>query len=115
MRTSTRTAESPAVARMRAFLAGPLEVRIDGAAAYWIGQSDGTPLGPESDRTLDPCALVLQLIADGVDPDDLMLWARLENGELYDVGGGVNLVGMALGTFGIPARPRIPASQRTVP
>ena len=44
-----------------------------------------------------------------------MLWARLENGQLYDVGGGVNLVDMAEGTFGIPARPRIPANRRTAP
>ena len=115
MRTSTRTADSPSIARLRALLSGPLEVRIDGAVAYWIGQPDGTPLGPESDRTLDPCAMVLRLIADGADPDDLMLWARLENGDLYDVGGGVSLVGMAQGTFGIPALPRIPADKRTVP
>ena len=105
----------PTIDDLQRILSGPLEVRIDGAAAYWIGQPGGTPLGPESDRTLDPCALVLRLMADGVDPDDLMLWARLENGELYDVGGGVSLVGMAQGTFGIPARPRIPANKRTVP
>lgn len=106
MHTTTRTAESAAIARMRALLAGPLEVRIDGAVAYWIGTADGTPLGPESDRTLDPCALVLRLTADGTDPVALTLWARLENGELYDVGTGLNLVDMAEGAAGIPARPR---------
>ncbi len=106
MRMRARTADSPAVARMRAFLSGPLEVRIDGAVAYWIGTPDGTPLGPESDRTLDPCALVLRLTADGVAPDEFMLWARLENGELYDVGTGLNLVDLAEGAAGIPVRPR---------
>ena len=105
MRMRTRTAESQAVARMRALLAGPLEVRIDGAVAYWIADANGTPLGPESDRTLEPCALVLRLTAAGADPEELTLWARLQDGELYDVGGGDSLVDTAEGAAGIPARP----------
>ena len=106
MRTKIARLESPGVAALRRLLAGPLEVRIDGAEAYWLGDVHGEPMGPESDRTLDPCAQALRLVQAGVDPDTLVLWARLADGESCRVSGGICLVDRAEAAAGVPARTR---------
>lgn len=105
MHTKT-THAVPTIDDLQRVLSGPLELRIDGAVAYWIGRPDGSPLGPESDRTLDPSTLVIHLVVGCADPDDLVLWARLGNGDRYRVGSGADLVDLAEGTLGIAARPR---------
>jgi hypothetical protein len=87
--------------------AGPLEITIDRAVAYWLADREIRPLGPESDRTLAPFALVLKLVADGADPDDLVLMARLDDGVIFGVGSGIELVDLAEAAAGIPARPRV--------
>jgi hypothetical protein len=87
--------------------AGPLEITIDQAVAYWVADRKGEPLGPESDRSLEPCALVLRLVGAGADPDELVLTARLDDGQVTDVGSGLNLVDLAEAAAGIPARPRV--------
>jgi hypothetical protein len=87
---------------MRALLAGPTEIVIDGAVSYWLGTPVGEPLGPESDRTLAPCALALRLAADGTDPEHLVLWARLASGTRYQVGGGVDLVAASVSAADVP-------------
>ena len=64
------------------------------------------PTGPESDRSLAPLFLVLELAQSGRDPDEMMLCARLETGERFEIGGGPSLIGVAEAAAGIPARPR---------
>lgn len=107
MHTKTPKVESARVQALRTLLAGPLEIRIDRAEAYWLEDRTGAVLGAESDRTLAPCAQVLLLINAGRDPDDLALWARLRGGERYEVSSGIFLVDMAEGAAGIPPRPRV--------
>lgn len=91
---------------MDKLLAGPLEVAVDGAQAYWLGDLRGSQLSPESERTLAPCARALALTRTGIDPDTLVLWARLADGELYQVSAGLLLLDMAEAAAGIPARQR---------
>ena len=105
---STRTArpESAKVAAFRRKLANTREVVIDGATAYWLGDMRGTPLGPESDRTLAPLAQGLAMIGAGADPATLAVWARLEDGELYLVADDPYLIDFAEAAAGLPPRPR---------
>jgi len=107
MTTNTAKPESPGVTRLRQILARPREVGIIGAQAYWLGDVHGAPLGPESDRTLAPCAQALSLVGSGTDPETLVVWARLTAGDLYRVSGGICLVDMAEAAAGLPARPRV--------
>ncbi len=75
--------------------------------ALWDLEDDaGHRLIPESDRSLAPLFLVLELARSGRDPDALMLCARLETGERFELGGGPSLIGAAEAAAGIPARPR---------
>ena len=57
---------------------------------------------PDSNRTIEPCAKVLELNRAGMDPDRMLLWALLESGERYEVGGGVILLDIAESAAGIP-------------
>jgi hypothetical protein len=98
---------------VRRLLSGPLEPVIDDAEAYWLEDGSGQRLTPESTRTLAPLARALDLANSGTDPDDLCLCARLVSGERYEIGGGVNLIGMAEGAAGIPRRPRTARRSRT--
>lgn len=83
MTTKTVKSESPHIAALRRIIAGPQEVGIVGATAYWLGDTVGNPLGPESDRTLAPCAEALTMVDAGTDPDTLVVWARLADGRPY--------------------------------
>lgn len=87
-------------------LAGPLEVGVVGAQAYWLGDIEGNPFGPVSDRTLGPCTLALSMVESGTDPGTLVVWARLANGDRYRVSGGIALVDMAEAAAGLPRTPR---------
>lgn len=108
MTTKTVKPESPHIAALRRIIAGPQEVGIVGATAYWLGDTVGNPLGPESDRTLAPCAEALTMVDAGTDPDTLVVWARLADGRPYRVSGGIYLVDMAEGAAGLPRRLRTP-------
>ena len=107
MSTRTHKPESPQVAALRRLFARPREIVIDDAQAYWLGDIHGKPLGPESDRTLAPFAQALTMIQAGTDPETLIVWARLDDGDLYRVSGGVYLLDMAEAAAGLPARPRV--------
>ncbi len=107
MTTKTAKPESQGVTRLRQILARPSEVGIIGAQAYWLGDIHGAPLGPESDRTLAPFALALSVVQAGTDPATLVVWARLEDGDLYLVAEDDILVDMAEAAAGLPARPRV--------
>jgi hypothetical protein len=85
---------------------GSLEVSVDGACAYWLGDRNGAPIGPESERTLAPFALALNLVRSGVPLEGLVVWSRLADGQRYRVAGGAALVELAEAAAGIPARPR---------
>jgi hypothetical protein len=50
----------------------------------------------------------LELYRAGRDPDTMLLVARLETGERYELEGGVVLIDLAEASAGIPARPRTP-------
>ncbi len=107
MNTKTDEPEPPHVTALRRIIGRPREVGIVGASAYWLGDIYGEPMGPESDRTLAPCAQALAMIEAGTDPETLVVWARLADGTRYRVSGGIYLVDMAEATAGLPARSRI--------
>jgi hypothetical protein len=100
----TRTADRRrwTVEDIREWLRGPIEVVIDGALAYWLEDDQGERLSPDSTRTIAPFGKALELHRLGADPDTIMLWARLDTGERYEVGGGVILIDMAESAVGIP-------------
>jgi hypothetical protein len=108
MTTKPVPTEAERIEAFRRTLARPREVVIDGARAYWLGGLDGNALGPESDRTIEPCAQALTMVRSGTDPETLVVWARLDSGEVYRVAGGIFLVSMAKAAAGIPAGPRVP-------
>ena len=105
MSTRTRSAES-AVELVRRATTGPFRITITGAQAYWLEDTSGCQLGPESDSTVGPFARALDVVASGTSPDDLVVWARLRNVERYRVAGGALLVDLAVGSAGLPRRPR---------
>ena len=107
MRTKTGLDSRPTVEDVRRMLAGPLELVIEDAVAYWLEDDEGHHLGPESDRSLGPLFLALELARSGHDPDRLLLCVRLDTGERYEVGGGLNLIDIAEHAAGIPRRPRV--------
>jgi hypothetical protein len=106
MTTKERTDPATLIERYRRIVSRPLELVLDDAVAYWLEDDAGHRLGPESDRSLAPLFLVLELARSGRDTDDLMLCARLETGERFELGGGPNLIDAAEAAAGIPARPR---------
>ena len=59
-----------------------------------------------SDRSLAPCLLVVRLVGAGADPQGLALWARLDDGQVHEVGSGDELLDLAEAAAGLPARPR---------
>jgi hypothetical protein len=87
-------------------LQGPLELVIDDAVAYWLEDDSGNRLGEESIRTKAAFARALELHGSGRDPDTMLLVARLQTGERYELCGGVILIDLAEASAGIPARPR---------
>jgi len=96
---------------VRRILQEPLEMVLDDADAYWLEDDLGQRPGPESDRSLGPLALALELDRAGRDPDTMKLCARLDTGERYELGGGPNLIDCAEAAAGIPARPRTPIEE----
>jgi hypothetical protein len=106
MNTKTAKPEPPHVAALRRIITRPREAGIVGASAYWLGDIRGEPLGPESDRTIAPCAQALTMIQAGANAEILVVWARLADGRAYRVSGGTFLVDMAEAAAGLPARPR---------
>jgi hypothetical protein len=105
---STKAAPGPrrSIEDVRRILARPLELALDDAVAYWLEDDAGHRLGPESDRSLAPLFLALELSQSGRDPDDLRLCARLETGERFELGGGPSLIGVAEAAADLPRRPR---------
>jgi hypothetical protein len=107
---STRTTRSPrlTVEEVHRILDGPLELVIDDAVSYWLEDDAGDRLSEEATTTKGPFARALELHELGRDPDRMVLVARLDTGERYEVGGGLPLIDMAEAAAGIPARPRTP-------
>lgn len=114
MRTRTARSSDPVIAAFEKMLDGPMGVSITGAEAYWLEDSGGNRLGPESERTDAPFARALALVGSGTDPEELSVWARLARGERYRVGAGLILVDMAEHAAGIPGRPRVITDRRTI-
>lgn len=104
MRTKAAPRRRWTVDDVRRILARPMELVIDGAVAYWLEDASGRRLGPESGRSLQPLSRALGLTRAGRDPDTLLLCARLESGERYEIGGGQSLVGAAEAAAGVPAQ-----------
>ncbi len=96
-----------AAERLRRLTDGPFEVGIGGALAYCLGDLQGSPLGPESDRTLAPFAQALESVRAGRSPESMVVWSRLTDGERYRVAGGAALVDLAEAAAGVPAKPRV--------
>jgi hypothetical protein len=105
---STKVAPRPrrSIEDVKRILARPLELVLDDAVAYWLEDDVGHRLGPESDRSLAPLFLALELAQSGRDPDKMMLCARLETGERFELGGGPSLIGVAEAAAGVPRHPR---------
>jgi len=106
MRTKTLPKAKRTIEEVHRILDGPLELVIDDAVAYWLEDDEGQRLSPEASRTLGPFARALELHRTGMDPDHMLLCARLETAERYEVGGGPPLIDMAEAAAGVPARPR---------
>lgn len=94
---------------VRRILQGPLELVIEGAEAYWLEDATGRRLGPESDRSLTPLALALDLLRKDRPSESLRLVARLANGQRFEICSGLSLIDIAEHAAGIPGRPRRPA------
>jgi hypothetical protein len=105
MSTRTDAAEAARVAAFKQRMSRPIEIVIEDAVAYWLADRGGQMLGQKSDRTVAPFAMALEMIDSGVDPDELVVYARLKDGSRYEVGSGVHLAGMARRSAGIPAGP----------
>ncbi len=103
MSTRTQNVDAERVELFRRRFTRPIEIVIDDAEAYWLGDREGHVLSAESDRTVRPFAAALEHVEAGIDPSDLVVWARLTDGSRYEVGSGVPLVGMARRSAGIPA------------
>lgn len=86
---------------------GPGEVLIDGATSYWLGDRTGAARGAESERTGAPFTQALDEVRNGTDPESLVVWARLRDGQRYRVAGGTALVALAERSAGIRTRPRV--------
>jgi len=106
MNTKGRTDPAALIERYRQIVSRPLELVLDDAVAYWLEDGAGHRLGPESDRSLAPLFLALELAQSGRDPDKMMLCARLETGERFELGGGPNLIAVAEAAARVPQRPR---------
>lgn len=102
MRTRAAERRRWTVEEVRERLSRPHRLVIEDAVAYWIQDARGHRLCPDSDETIAPLAKVLELYREGTDPDTMILWARLETGEHYEVGGGVILLDIAESAAGIP-------------
>jgi len=72
---------------------------------YWLEDDAGHRLGPESDRSLAPLFLALELAQSGRTPDEMLLCARLETGERFELRGGPNLINAAGAAAGLPTSP----------
>lgn len=103
MSTKTGSADAARIDSFRRRMARPIEVVIEDAQAYWLEDRRGRVLAEESTRTVEPFTAALRAIAAGVDPDDLMVCARLADGTRYEVATGVLLAGMARRSAGVPS------------
>ena len=113
MRTKTDDRRRLTVEEVREILDRPKGLVIEDAVAYWLEDDQGQRLCPDSDRTTEPFAKVLDLHRQGRDPDHMRLWARLDTGEHYEVGGGVILLDVAESAAGIPWEERTARQTRT--
>ncbi len=102
MRTKSGERRSWTDEELQEFLRRPKELVIDDAVAYWLEDDMGQRLCPDSDRTIAPCAKLVELHRGGMDPDRILLWARLDTGERYEIGGGVILLDVAESAAAIP-------------
>jgi hypothetical protein len=84
----------------------PSELVLDDAVAYWLEEASGRHLGPEAERSLRPMFLALKMARAGRDPDGLVLCARLEDGERFEIGRGPGLISVAEVAAGLPRPPR---------
>ena len=102
MRTKTGDRRPWTVEEVREILRRPKELVIEDAVAYWLEDDRGRRLCPDSNRTIEPFAKVRELHRAGMDPDRMLLWALLDSGERYEVGGGIVLLDVAESAAGIP-------------
>lgn len=102
VRTRTGDRRRLTVDEVQQILGGPLELVIDDAFAYWLEDDQGKRLCPDSTRTIAPIAKALELHRAGMDADRVLLWALLDTGERYEVGGGIILIDVAESAAGIP-------------
>ncbi len=103
MSTKTDAAEAARIEAFRQRMSRPIEIVIEDAVAYWLGDPSGRMLGGESSGTARPFAMALEMIDSGADPDDLVVYARLKDGSRSEVGSGVLQAGMARRAGGIPS------------
>lgn len=103
MNTKATLAEDARIAAFRHRMTRPTEIVIEDAVAYWVEDRAGHVIGAESERTVQPFALVLEAIEGGIDPCGLVVYARLADGTRYEVGSGELLAGMARRSAGVPS------------
>lgn len=106
MRTKSAPDSEATIERFRRIVSGRLRLVITDAVSYWLEDDAGTRLSAEAATSIEPLARVLEFTRSGADPEHLLLCARLQTGERYEVGSGSNLVDIAEAAAGIPARPR---------
>jgi hypothetical protein len=102
MRTRQVSADVARAEALRARLANPMIIAVDGATSYWLEKASGQLIGPESQTSAVPLALVVALVDAGQPSDDLALVCRLADGSRYVIGGGVELLGAAMAAANRP-------------
>jgi hypothetical protein len=109
MRTRPVFSDDARTQALRARLARPTIIEIDGATAYWLEDASGGRASPVSPSSAEPLRLALAEHDGGGPAMGVLLVCRLADGERYEIGGGIELLDAALAAAG---RPRL---QRPLP
>jgi hypothetical protein len=107
MRTRPAFSDDARTQALRARLARPTIIEIDGATSYWLEDASGGRVSPESPASADPLRFALAQHDGGGPAIGVRLVCRLADGELYEIGDGIELLDAALAAAGRP-RPRRP-------
>ena len=102
MRTRPVFSDDARTQALRARLARPTIIEIDGATAYWLEDARGGRTSPESPSSTDPLLLRLAQHDAGGAAIGGLLVCRLADGERYEIGGGIELLDAALAAAGRP-------------
>jgi len=108
MRTRPVFSDDARTEALRARLARPTILDIDGATAYWLEDASGGRASPGSPSSAEPLRRALAEHDGGGPANGVFLVCRLADGERYEIAGGIELLDAALAAAGRPRlrRPR---------